>query len=226
MRTRAERRRTSARVPAARRAALGLSAGEYRTLARLRTPEAIQSFVNDIPANHELDGETIASVREVLRTRRAHCIEGAFVAACALWIHGDPPLLLHLDCDPRDFPHVVALFRRNGCYGAISKSNGAVLRYRDPVYRSLRELALSYLHEYFDRHGRKTLRSYSSAFDLRRVDPALWVTQPDACEAVHDRLAALPHHPLLTPAQQRLLARRDRFERTAARLVEHPRPDR
>src|SRR5947209_8303701 len=153
------------RIAPARRALLGLDEREYRTLGRLRTPETIQAFVNALPANHELDGETISSVREVLRRQRAHCIEAAFVAACALWIHGERPLVLHLDCDPCDFPHVVALFHRGGCWGAISKSNGAVLRYRDPVYRTRRELALSYFHEYFDRRGRKTLRSYSDAFD-------------------------------------------------------------
>ena len=216
----------AARIRPARRQTLGLTAAEFRTLARLRTPPAIQAYVNAIPSNHELDGETILSVREVLRRRRAHCIEGAFVAACALWIQGEPPLLLHLDCDPRDFPHVVALFRRGGYYGAVSKSNGAALRYRDPVYRTLRELALSYFHEYFDRHGHKTLRSYSDVFDLRRVAPAQWVTRADACHAVHDRLADLRHHALLAPRQEALLARRDRFERAAAKLVEHPRPDR
>ena len=214
------------RIAAARREALGLTSAEHRTLARLSTPEAIQAFLNALPANHELHGETILSVREVLRQQRAHCIEGAFVAACALWIHGERPLLMHLDCDPCDFPHVVALFRRRGCWGAISKSNGAVLRYRDPVYRSLRELALSYFHEYFDRRGRKTLRSYSNALDLRGVDPASWVTQREACHDVHDRLATRRHRPLIDAVQQRLLTRRDRFERAAARLVEHPRPPR
>ena len=123
-----------------------------------------------MPANHEVGGETILSVREVLRQRRAHCIEGAFVAACALWIHGDPPLVMHLDCDASDYPHVVALFRRGGHWGALSKTNGVALRYRDPVYRTLRELTLSYFHEYANRRGDKTLRSYSGAFDLRRID--------------------------------------------------------
>ena len=105
-------------------------------------------------------------MRGVLRHREAHCIEAALVAACALWIHGERPLVMHLDCAPSDYPHVVALFRRGRAWGAISKSNGAWLRYREPVYRSLRELAMSYFHEYFDRAGRKTLRSYSRAFDL------------------------------------------------------------
>src|SRR6266550_7017095 len=119
-----------------RNARPGLARRERAILARLSTPERIQAFVDAIPANHEAGGETVLSVREVLRQRRAHCIEGAFVAACALWVHGDPPLVMHIDCDPSDYPHVVALFRRRGCWGAMSKTNGAVLRYRDPIYRS------------------------------------------------------------------------------------------
>jgi len=159
---------------------------------------------------------------QVLRQRRAHCIEAAFVAACAQWVHGKPPLVMHMDCDRSDFPHVVALFRRGACWGAVSKSNGSHLRYRDPIYRSLRELAMSYFHEYFNRSGRKTLRSHSGAFDMRRIDPGLWVTRNGACEEAHARLASLRHYALVSVPQQRLLSRRDAFEREAARRVEHP----
>ena len=203
---------------------LGLTRHEFAILARLTTPQKIQAFVNSIPVNHEPDGETIRSVREVLRVRRAHCIEAAFLAACAMWVHGAPPLVMHMDCDPSDYPHVVTLFRCRGSWGAISKSNGAVLRFRDPIYRSLRELALSYFHEYCDQHGRRTLRSYSVAFDLRRIDPRLWVTSEDPCQEAHDRLAASRHYSLISPRQEKLLSRRDPFERRAARLVEYPPP--
>ena len=203
---------------------LGMSAREFSLLKRLGTPQEIQIFVNAIPINHELDGETILSVREVLRQRRAHCIEGAFLAACALWIHGDPPLLVHLDCDLSDYPHVIAVFRRKGCWGAISKTNGTPLRYRDPVYRTLRELTMSYFHEYFNKRYQKTLRSYSATFDLRRVDPALWVTSEDPCNEIHDRLVKARHYTLISAAQQRLLAQRDSFERKASKLVQYPKP--
>jgi hypothetical protein len=213
---------TATRAP--RRDDLHLTGGEFATLARLRTPEKIQAFLNTVPINHELDGETILSVREVLRQRRAHCIEGALLAACALWIHGEPPLVMHLDCDPCDYPHVIALFRRHRSWGALSKTNGACLRYRDPVYRSLRELAMSYFHEYFDKRGRKTLRSYSVAFDLRRIDTALWITNDKACLETHARLEGLRHYPLISARQERALSRRDAFERRAAALVEYPRP--
>jgi hypothetical protein len=208
----------------ARRQDLALTTGEFSLLQRLSTPQKIQSFLNAIPTNHELRGETIHSVRSVLNHRCAHCIEGAMLAACALWVHGEPPLVMHLDCSLSDYPHVLALFRRGSHWGAISKTNGAVLRYRDPVYRSLRELTLSYFHEYTDRSGSKTLRSYSAAFDLRRIDSKLWVTNGNNCQEIEDLLAGLRHYPLISVRQERLLARRDPFERKASKLVEHPRP--
>lgn len=204
---------------------LGLAPGEFAILRRLASPEKIQAFLNTIPINHEIGGETVLSVREVLRQRRAHCIEGAMVAACALWVHGDPPLVMHLDCHESDYPHVIALFRRAGAWGAISKTNGTPLRYRDPIYRTLRELALSYFHEYSNRRGHKTLRSYSSSFDMRRLDPAQWVTAAKSCWETHDRLTELRHYPLISRRQERLLTKRDPFERKASKLVEYPKPD-
>jgi hypothetical protein len=208
----------------AKRENLGLSSKEFITLGKLDTPQKIQAFLNAIPVNHELEGETILSVREVLHQRRAHCIEGAFLAACALWIHGELPLLLHLDCDLSDYPHVLAVFRRKGGWGAISKTNGTPLRYRDPIYRTLRELTMSYFHEYYNKRYEKTLRSYSGAFDLRKVDPALWITNEQPCEEVHDRLVNARHYALISKGQERLLARRDPFERKASKLVQYPKP--
>jgi hypothetical protein len=159
----------------------------------------------------------------VLRQRRAHCIEGAMLAACALWVHGEPPLLLDLRAE-RDYDHVIAVFRRGGCWGAISKTNPAVLRWRDPVYRSLRELAMSYLHEYANRRSQKTLRSYAGPFDLRRFDPKDWVTNGKNCWKVGETLDALRHRPLLTKRQARRLRLRDAMERKVGALIEHRRP--
>ena len=210
----------------ARRDDLGLTRREFALLRRLDTPQSIQAFVNAIPTNHEVGGETMLSVREVLRQRRAHCIEGAFVAACALWVNGEPPLVMHMDCDVRDDPHVLALFRRGGAWGAISKSNGIHLRHRDAVYGSLRELAMSYFHEYFDKRWRRSLRSYSAAFDMRRLDPALWVTTEGSCEEANERLAASRHFALLSAQQRRGLSRRDSFERRVAKMAEYPHPGR
>ena len=208
----------------ARAADLHLTPREFALLRRLKNPAGIQAFINAIPINHEIGGETVLSVREVLRQRRAHCIEGAMVAAAALWVNGDPPLVLHLDCDLSDYPHVIAVFRRHGAWGAISKTNGAPLRYRDPIYRTLRELALSYFHEYSNKRGHKTLRSYSHVFDLRRIDPSEWVTSAKSCWKTHDRLTELRHYPLITRQQERMLTKRDKFERKASKIVEYPRP--
>lgn len=223
---------TSPRAPAllfperrARQGRLGLTPGEFAVLERLSTPHKIQAYLNATPINHEPDGETVLSVREVIRQKRAHCIEGAMLAACALWVHGDPPLVVHLDCHESDYPHVIAVFRRHGAWGALSKTNGAPLRYRDPIYRTLRELSLSYFHEYSNRRGHKTLRSYSVPFDLRRLPLEEWVTNVKSCWSAHDRLVELRHYPLITKRQEKLLARRDAFERKAGKLVEYPRPD-
>jgi hypothetical protein len=203
---------------------LGLTRKEFALLKRLDSPQKIQAFLNAVPINHEADGETVLAVREVLGQRRAHCIEGAFLAAAALWANGEPPLVMHLDCDNSDFPHVITLFRRSRYWGAISKTNGLPLRFRDPVYRSLREVALSYFHEYFDKRGRKTLRSYTAAFDMRKIDPALWVTGGNTCWEAHDRLAALRHYDLVSASQLKQLTRRDLFEMKMAKNVEYPRP--
>jgi hypothetical protein len=208
----------------ARRQDLGLGVRDFARLERLDSPQKIQAFLNAIPINHEPDGETAYSVRDVLRHRRAHCIEGAFVAACALWIHGEPPYVMHLDCEPSDYPHVIALYRRGRGWGAISKSNGVALRFRDPVYRSLRELALSYFHEYSDKSGQRTLRSYSGAFDMRRLDVAKWVCSEENCWEAHDRLAQLRHYSLVHARHVKYLSRRDPFERRIAGTVQYPKP--
>ena len=202
---------------------LGLSRAEFAVLRRLRTPEKAQEFLYGLKQNFELKGETCNSVRTVLKERRAHCIEGAMLAACALWIHGERPLLLDFQA-VHDFDHVVAVFRRNGRWGAISKTNGIGLRWRDPVYRSLRELTMSYLHEYFNKRDRITLRTYSVPYDLRRMAPADWVTPEDGAWDLIDNLEATRHYKLMTRAQARGMVRRDPFEREIDKLLQYRRP--
>jgi len=209
----------------ARREDLGLSKAEFAVLRRLSTPQRIQDFLDKMSPNFEVRGQTCLSVREVLRQRRAHCIEGAMLAACALWVHGEPPLLLDLRAE-RDYDHVVALFRRGRYWGAISKTNPAVLRWRDPVYRSLRELAMSYLHEYANKRSQKTLRSYAGPFDLRRFDPKVWITNGKNCWDVGATLDDLRHRALVTKKQARSLRLRDAVERKAGALTEHRAPRR
>jgi hypothetical protein len=159
----------------------------------------------------------------VLHTRRAHCIEGAMLAAAALWVHGDPPLVLDMRAE-QDYDHVIAVYRRHGRWGAISKTNGIGLRGRDPVYRTLRELAMSYFHEYTNRREHKTLREYSLPFDLRQMDPAMWAGGTKNCWDVPERLDDLRHFPLMGRRHLKLVARRDPFERRANRMLQWPRP--
>jgi hypothetical protein len=202
---------------------LGLSRAHASLLARLTTPEKIQDFILTLPTNFEPEGDTCFSVAETLRRKRAHCIEAAFVAACALWIQGEKPLLMDFQSGGGDDDHVVTLFRRGRHWGAISKSNHIWLRWRDPIYRSPRELAMSYFHEYV-LGPKKTLRNYSRPFDLSRLDPASWVTNPDNCFDVAGAVDLSRHFPLITPAQARRLKPRDAMEVKAGKMVEHAAP--
>jgi hypothetical protein len=204
-------------------AELGLTAEEGRLLRSLSSPRRIQDFVYDLSANFEEQGDTVYSVRRVLRHRRAHCIEAAFVAACALWLHGEPPLLVDMAAKGDD-DHVIAVFRCDGCWGAISKSNHVWLRWRDPVYRSVRELVMSYFHEYVNGE-RKTLRSHSRPVDLRRFPTNHWVTNEEDCWEVGAALNDVPHFPLLTPVQLRRLVPRDGIELLADDIRQYQRRD-
>jgi hypothetical protein len=211
------------RKRAARAADLGLSAADFARLERLDTPQKIQAFLHGLRQNFELDGDTCRPVAEVLRTGRAHCIEGAMLAAAALWVHGEPPLLLDMRAE-RDFDHVVALFRRHGRWGAISKTNGIGLRWRDPVYRTLRELAMSYFHEYYNRRDHKTLREYSLPFDLRRMDPAMWAGGTKHAWTVCEALDRLRHFRLVERRHLRAVTRRDPFERRIGWIPQYRKP--
>src|SRR5580765_6041666 len=180
----------------ARESDLGLTPRAFALLRRLDTPHKIQAYLLALKQNFEHDGESCRTVREVIRSGRAHCIEGAMLAAAALWVHGEPPLVLDMRAE-HDFDHVVAIFKRNGCWGAISKTNGIGLRWRDPVYRSLRELAMSYFHEYYNKRDHKTLRTFSRPYDLRRMKPEKWVTAEDGAWELVDALEAMRHYKLM-----------------------------
>src|SRR5438105_6984987 len=207
----------------ARREHLGLTKAEYAVLRRLDTPQRVQAFLYGLKQNFEIGGGTCRPVRAVLRSESAHCIEGAMLAACALWIQGEPPLLLDMRA-VRDFDHVVAVFRRQGRWGAISKTNGIGLRWRDPVYRSLRELAMSYFHEYYNRRDHKTLREFSIPYDLRRVDTSIWVSGKKHCWQVCEELDELRHFKLVNGHHLKLVARRDPFERRVGELAQYRKP--
>lgn len=166
---------------------------ERAFLASLSTPARIQDFLDSIP--YTTDHQT-RSPRRVLRDRRAHCTEGAIFAAAALRFHGHPPLVVDLRAE-NDDDHVIAVYRWRGCWGAVAKSNFVGLRYREPIFRNLRELALSYFEEYFNTLGEKTLRAYSRPLDLSAFDDVHWMTTERDLEFVGARLDRVRHYALL-----------------------------
>jgi hypothetical protein len=190
---------------------------ELRPLRRLRTPRRIQDFLNDLKTNHERTGETCSSPIVTLRRGTAHCLEGALVAALALWMNGEPPLLLDLRTTRDDFDHIVTLFRRGVHWGGITKTSHAVLRYREPIYRDMRELAVSYFHEYFLDTGKKTLRQYSAPFDLRRWKED-WISAEEDLWSLEKAIDRSKHYDLLTRAQIAGLRRADPVEIRAGKL--------
>ena len=197
----------------------GLTRKELAVLKRLNTPQKIQDFLDKLPINFEKKGETCMSVRRVLRERKAHCIEGAFVAAAALALRGQEPLFLDFKTEG-DEDHVVALYKQNGHWGAISKTNHAVLRFRDPIYRTPRELALSYFHEYFIiGFGRKSLRSYSLPFSLKPFGNS-WVTSEEDLWDIPEAIDKSTHFPLIPPRQKHLIRRVSAFERKISYMAE------
>lgn len=204
----------------------GLTQEELRLLKDLHTPKRVQDFLNSLPMNFEEQGDTCMSPRRVLREGKAHCLEGAMLAALALRFHGARSLLLDLTAVPHDDDHVVALFLVGNKWGAISKTNHAVLRYREPVYTTIRELALSYFHEYFTPDGKKTLRSYSTPVDLRRFDRRGWMTDEEDVWYIVDALEDAPHTLILRSGQGRTLRRADAIEIRAGKFVEWKRGER
>jgi hypothetical protein len=190
-----------------------------KILAKLETPVMIQEYLNSIPFNFEKNGETYMSPRRSIENKKAHCFEGALIASLALWLHGERPLLMDLKTTSDDVDHVVALFKRNGCWGAISKTNHAALRYRDPVYRTQRELVMSYFHEYFLNDGEKTLRSFSEPFDLSRHGHE-WITEEKELYELVSEVDHSPHKDLLNKEQIASLTNADKIERKAGIMTE------
>ncbi len=192
---------------------------EFEVLKPLTTPRKIQDFLDTIPANKEKPVETCTSALVTLRRNKAHCMEGALVAALALWMHGQPPLILDLKSTSDDVDHLVVLFRKHGYWGGITKTNHAVLRYREPIYRDVRELAVSFFHEYFLDSGKKTLRKYSRPFDLRTWDGD-WITSPDDLWGLQNTIDDSPHLRLVTRRQIAGLRKANQIEIRAGKLKE------
>ncbi|HEY5383252.1 MAG TPA: hypothetical protein VIJ88_01720 [Candidatus Paceibacterota bacterium] len=211
---------------------LQLSPVEAALLKKLSTPNKIQDFLDSFPVNFSTIGEPIQSPRMVLQNKKAHCIEAAIVAAASLAYHGRRPLLLDLQASNADEDHVVALFKEGNLWGAISKTNHPQLRWRDPVYQTIRELVMSYFHEYFlwdvthngkkvavAKKGTKTLRAYSKPFDLTCYSPERWWAAHDL-DWLAEELDGSAHFPLLPKVAIKNVRPADKIEIVSAALCE------
>lgn len=193
---------------------------DKKILFRLNTPNKIQDFLDTLSQNHERGGETCMSPALVLRKKKAHCIEGAMLAAVALWFKGEKPLVMSLKVSRGDFDHIVALYKKNGYWGAISKTNHAVLRFRDPIYRTPRELALSYFHEYFlTSNGKKTMTGYSRPINLKRFG-SKWVNSEEGLWDIGNTIFNMPHIPIVPKENKKHLRNAHKVERVAASIKE------
>ncbi len=203
----------------------GLSKKEITILKKLNTPVKIQDFLDTFPRNWEKNGDTCMSPRVVLKTKKMHCIEGALLAATAFWLNGREPLVMDFKATGGDADHVIALYKINGYWGAISKTNHVGLRWRDPVYRSPRELAMSYFHEYLhDRTHRKTLRSYSKPINLKRFGKK-WITDEENLFELAGAIDDVRHFPVAPKKNLHLIRPPDRMERKANRFKEWQKND-
>ncbi len=188
---------------------------------KMNTPAKVQDFLNSIPINFEKDGkDTIKSPLRVVKENNAHCIEGAILGAYILSLHGSKPLVMHLATTKHDYDHVIVPFKVDGLWGALSKTNHVMLRYREPVYRTIRELAMSYFHEYFTDDGKKTLRRYSRPLDLNIFEPS-WPFEADYLWGVDEELDKIKHYDIAPKKVFKNLRLADPIEREAGKITEY-----
>lgn len=201
------------------RECFGLSADALQTLRSLKTPTQIQKFVDSLEYQY---ANTAWAPERVIRERKGHCLEGALVAAAALRMNGHSPLLMDLEA-VHDDDHVLAIYRENRLWGSIAKSNFAGLRFRAPIYRTLRELATSYFEHYYNLRGERTLRAYSRPVNLCRLDGRQWMTSEEDLWCVPELLISARHYPLFPHKVARTLPRLDRrsFEAGMHGWVKH-----
>lgn len=187
---------------------------QEKTLEKLNTPEKIQDYLDSISFNHEENGETVRSAFEVLNHKKAHCLEGAFLACAALSLQKRRPTIISLKVTAKDYDHVIAVYKENGYFGAISKTNHAVLGWRDPVYKTVRELAMSYFHEYFlATSGEKTLRGYSRPINLNRFGK-VWISSSENLLPIAEAIYDSYHTPIIPKGSEQYIRNATLFERT------------
>ena len=187
-------------------------------LKNLNTPIKIQNYLESIPFNHEKNGETCRSAWGVISHNEAHCLEGAFLACAALKLQKRKPLIISLKVTENDYDHIITVYKEKGYFGAISKTNHAVLGWRDPVYATIRELVVSYFHEYFlVKNGEKTLRGYSKLINLNRFGKT-WIDSPDNLFTIAFAIADAQHTSIIPKGNELFIRHATKLERTSASL--------
>ena len=200
---------------------LSFTKKEKGLFKKLNTPAKVQDYLNSVPFNFEEGGvDTAKSPLRVIREKNAHCLEGAILGAYILSLHGYKPLVLHLKTTEEDFEHCIAPFEERGLWGALSKTNHNVLRYREPVYKSIRELVMSYFHEYFTDSGVKTLRSFSSPLNLHTFKKG-WEESGKDLWDIDRALDKIKHYNVVPKQVLRKLRKADIIEREAGKIVEY-----
>lgn len=193
---------------------------EIVLMNKLNTPAKVQDFLNSLRFNFEEDDiETLKSPIRVLREKNAHCMEGALLGAYILSLHGYKPLILHLKTTKHDFDHIITLFKEDGLWGALSKTNHGVLRFREPIYKNIRELVMSYFHEYFLDNGMKTLRQYSKPLNLNVFEKG-WEKEEGDLWGIDQELDKIKHYDIASKKVFKKLRLADKIERDIGKNVE------
>jgi len=192
-----------------------LTHSERRLLSRLNNPAKIQAHLDRIPYSAE---DRYRCPLSVLRDRTAHCFDGALFAAAILRRLDYPPLILDILPNDRDDDHLLALYKRDGHWGAVAKSNFVGLRFREPVYRTLRELVMSYFEQYYNVQREKTLRGYTVPLNLKSFDKDHWMTSDEYLERIADRLGEIRNFPVVAPEMAARLSPLDRRSYQAGML--------
>lgn len=192
-------------------------------IEKLNTPNKVQDFLDKVPFNFEERGETYWSPQKALKMGKMHCFEGAIFACFCLKHHNIKNYLIDLKVKKSakdDSDHTLCVFRINGFWGAISKTNHSVLRWRDPIYKNIRELVFSYFHEYFLEDGGKTLKSYSKPFDIWKKFGAKWITEEEDLDEIAEALDKSPHFNFVPEENKKLIRRVGKTEIRGAMITE------
>lgn len=199
----------------------GLNKEESKFLQKLNTPNKIQDYLDSIPFNYEKGGQTVMSPVNVLKEKKAHCIEGALLASVALWLSKRDPIIINLKVNnKKDFDHIITIYKENGYYGSISKTNHNVLRWRDPVYKSIRELIMSYYHEYFlTSNGEKTLLGYTKPINLKKFGTK-WITRTDNLWDIAEKIYDTKIIEIVPKENKKLIRKASKLERLSANIPE------